>query len=192
MLKRITVGLLFSTLTFATTSGVAGYIKGVEDTLNFLQAEINSQVPDSDYWLVLDVTNLKNWQVISVANLIYDKFGFYPLWIYDINTYQKYLLLESKDYPEDIARNIYAYKKIYPRGKYLVIKVENPEIFAKVTNIGICSLPKAEIGKGGILSNLQRAINIADEMGEEELKYFIKQCKERVKRYIQMKSGDIK
>jgi hypothetical protein len=176
------------------TQQIWGYIKGVQDTLNFVNVEVQAPIPKpkKKYWLVLKADDLADWKVVSLSSIIKAKTGYYPLWVYNINTYERFLILDTGDNPERLKGEINLYKKIYPDGDYMIIKVVRRRSFKKVVNYGICRLPKVQKGEEGIISALDKAINIASEMGDDELKAFIESCKGKVMDYFQIKEDTIK
>jgi hypothetical protein len=194
--KKIGIGLSVLGLSLVgfgdETQQMWGYIKGVQDTLNFVNVEAQAPIPKKKYWLVLNADNLADWKVVSISSIIKVKTGYYPLWVYNVNTYERFLILDTGNNPERLKREINLYKKIYPDGGYMIIKVVNKRSFKKVVNYGICRLPKVQKGEEGIISALDKAINIASEMGDDDLKAFIESCKEKTMDYFQIKQDTIK
>jgi len=169
------------------TERMSGYVRGVEDTLNFLQAELNVQPPKGRYWLWIDVSSLPFWKRVAFANVLKEKNGRYPAYLYNAVTYQTLFVVDSSDNPDRLLEEAKRYKNLYPTLKVSVAKVTDPKVFRPVVQLGVCKLPKPRVSYEGINEALQTAINLAEQLGDEELTNYLKKVFEKVKKYEELK-----
>jgi tellurite resistance-related uncharacterized protein len=172
------------------TERVSGYVRGVEDTLNFLQAELNAKPPQNQYWLWLDITKLPFWQRVALANILKERYGYYPAYLYNALTYRTIFVVDSSNLPDKLLNEAKSLKDQFSALKVIVAKVENPQTFKPVVQIGMCKLPKPRDNYKGINEMLEGAIQIANQIGDKELAKYLQKVLRKVMKYEVLKQEE--
>jgi len=192
-LKHFLLGIgLLSSITFSQdfTEVVSGYVRGVNDTLNFLEVEANVRIPPKGYWLWIDVSSLPFWKRVAFASILKEKNGIYPAYLYNTLTYQALFVIRYSKDAQTLVNEAKYYKSLYPSLSVVISKVDDPSIFQPIVKIGICKLPKPKIGYSGVISAINSAETIAKQIGDNTLAKYLKKIKKKIEIYIKNKSLD--
>jgi len=166
---------------------ISGYARGVEDTLHFLEAEANVKIPPKGYWLWIDVSALPFWKRVAFANILKEKNGIYPAYLYNSLTYQALFVVETNNNMDLLIKDAKVYKNLYPTLKVYVSEVENPYVFRPIVRIGLCRIPKPRLSYDGIIQSIETAYELANGLGDSELANYLKKVKRNIEKYLEIK-----
>ena len=191
-LKPLLIAIALVGVSFAQdfTEVVSGYARGVNDTLNFLEVEAKVKPLPKGYWLWIDVSSLPFWKRVAFASILKEKNGIYPAYLYNTLTYQTIFVVRYAKTPQLLIKEAKYYKSLYPSLPVVVSEVENPAIFQPVVRLGICHLPKPQIGYSGVISVINSAETIAKQIGDNTLANYLEKIKKKIEIYIKNKSLD--
>jgi hypothetical protein len=194
---RLKTKFLLLTLPFITlasdftTERVSSYVRGVSDTINFLEAELNIQPPKQKFWLWIDVSPLPFWQRVALANILKEREGKYPLYLYNSVTYQAVFVLKSENSLNSVVNTAKTFKTLYPQLKFFVTEINDPAIFKPVVRLAICKLPKPRNSYEGVLQAIESAKLIASSLADKTLENYLERVEDKIKQYIKIKQEDL-